>query len=334
MKIIFAILLWLCALSVIAVNDSILTTKGYTVRTIALKPDFDGIPIAVLINKPSPEYSQKAVLYLHGYNDYFFQDHIADWYLAQGYNFYALELRRYGRALLPEQKRYSLRRFTDYYEELDIAIDTIRNRHKNSFLMLNGHSMGGLISALYASDRVESKTIDLLFLNSPFFELNTGWIKRKILTPVLTFLGTFFPKMKLPVSDSPYYGHSIHKNFHGEWDYDLTLKLLQNKPDAGWLRAIRKAHKKVHKGLSVSCPILVMISDKNGNEDIWDDLIHVSDVILRVEDIIKWSPVIGKNVDIITIPNAKHDVFLSYPTVRENAFEELEKWMGKIVNSD
>ena len=330
----FFILLWIWTLPVNASGDSVLIAKGYTVRTLSLKPDFDGNPIAVLISKTCPESSQKAVLYVHGYNDYFFQDHLADWYLAQGYNFYALELRRYGRALLPDQVRYAVRRISNYYEELDMTMDTIRNGHKNTFVLLNGHSTGGLIAALYASDRSEYGTIDALFLNSPFFELNAGWITRKILTPVLSFLGGIFPKMKLPVGGSPYYGESLHQDYRGEWDYDLTLKPMRNTPRAGWLRAIRKAHKTVHKGLSVKCPVLVMRSDKSGNESGWNDLIPVTDVVLNVDDIAKWSLTLGKTVEVVTIPQAKHDIILSYPAVRSRAFDELGNWLEKITHCE
>jgi alpha-beta hydrolase superfamily lysophospholipase len=286
----------------------------------------------VLIGKPCPQPSQKAVLYVHGYNDYFFQDHLADWYLAQGYHFYALELRRYGRALLPDQVRYDARHITDYYEELDMAMDTIRNGHNNTFVLLNGHSTGGLIAALYASDRAGAATINALFLNSPFFELNAGWFTRNILSPVVAAMGSIFPKMKLPAPSSPYYCESLHKDYRGEWDFDLTLKLMHNKPRAGWLRAIRKAHRTVRRGLSVACPVLVMHSDKSGNEREWNDLIPVTDVVLNVEDIVRLSPAIGKNVEVTAIPQAKHDIILSSSAVRNHAFDELEKWMRKIEN--
>ena len=321
------LLLWVHSLQVCAVHDSLLLARGYTVRMLVLKPDFDGVPIAILMSKSCPTPSQKAILYVHGYNDYFFQDHLADWYLAQGYHFYALELRRYGRAIQPGQIPYDIRRITDYFEELDMAVDTIRNGHGNTFLLMNGHSTGGLLTALYASERANQQTINALFLNSPFFELNAGWFTRNILSPVLSCLGGIFPKMKLPVSGSSYYGESLHRNYRGEWDYDLNLKPMLNTPRAGWFRAIRKAHRTIRKGLSVQCPVLVMHSDKSGSESHWNDLIPVSDIVLNVDDIAKWSPSIGKNVAIVTIPQAKHDIILSRPDVRNHAFNELKKWL-------
>ena len=326
----FVFLLWIWTLPVSAIADSALAARGYSVRTLDLKPGFDGTSVALLISKPCLEPSQKAVLYVHGYNDYFFQHHLADWYLAQGFNFYALELRRYGRTLLPGQIRYDVRRISEYFEELDIAMDTIRNRHRNTFVLLNGHSMGGLVTALYASDRSETGTIDALFLNSPFFDLYAGWVTRNILSPVLSGLGAIFPRMKLPVSGTSFYGESLHKDYRGEWDYDLILKPMNNTPRIGWLRAIRKAHKTVRKGLSVKCPVLVMHSDKSGSDSEWNDLIPVTDVVLNVDDIAKRSLQLGKSVEIVTIPQAKHDIMLSSPAVRSRAFEALERWIQRV----
>lgn len=325
----YALCFWICSVQAYAYSDSSLLAKGYTVQMLSLEYDFDGTPVAALISKACIHRSEAAVLYVHGYNDYFFQDHLADWYLAHGYNFYALELRRYGRALLAGQTRYDVRSLTDYYEELDAAINIIRNSDGNTSVLLNGHSTGGLILSLYVSDRSGSRTVDALYLNSPFLQLNAGWFTRNIISPVFVGLGGIFPKMKLPVASSPYYGESLHRDFYGEWNYDLALKLLQNKPRAGWFRAIRKAQKKLRKGLSVECPVLVMHSDMSGSETVWNDRIPVTDVVLNVDDIKRLSPGIGRDVTIRAIARAKHDVVLSIPAVRKNALDELEKWTGE-----
>ena len=55
--------------------------------------------VATLVRRAGGETSEHAVLYLHGWNDYFFQTHVADAFSAAGFAFYALDLRRYGRSL-------------------------------------------------------------------------------------------------------------------------------------------------------------------------------------------------------------------------------------------
>lgn len=63
----------------------------------------DGPTLCVLVRKRCSSPSAKAVLYIHGYVDYFFQSHLADFYIQQGLHFYALDLRRHGRALQAHQ---------------------------------------------------------------------------------------------------------------------------------------------------------------------------------------------------------------------------------------
>jgi hypothetical protein len=46
--------------------------KDFTFQTIKLTPDYDGEAIATLISSKRNLGNRKSVLYLHGYNDYFF----------------------------------------------------------------------------------------------------------------------------------------------------------------------------------------------------------------------------------------------------------------------
>jgi alpha-beta hydrolase superfamily lysophospholipase len=68
--------------------------------TMLFQPDYDGQVTATLVrNEPLLRYATGAVIYLHGFIDDFFQRHLADAFNAASYNFYALDLRKYGRSL-------------------------------------------------------------------------------------------------------------------------------------------------------------------------------------------------------------------------------------------
>ncbi len=146
-------------------NDS------FYMRELPLAPDRFGESNAVLVYRPSDMQSKKAVLYIHGFIDYFFQWEMADFFNAHGFNFFAIDLRRYGRALHPGQKPNIIEAMEDYYEELDKAVDIIKNEVGNEFILLKGHSTGGLIASLYANDNPE--VVDAVILNSAFFELTS-----------------------------------------------------------------------------------------------------------------------------------------------------------------
>jgi len=148
--------------------------KDFFMRTLPLKPDRFGKSNATLVYKPSETNSIKAVLYIHGFIDYFFQWELAEFYNKLGYNFFAVDLRRYGRSLDNAQKPNIINAVEDYYEEINAALQIMKNELGNEYIIINGHSTGGLIASLYANDF--PKKIDALILNSPFFEFNVSAI--------------------------------------------------------------------------------------------------------------------------------------------------------------
>ena len=66
---------------------------SYLYRTIRMPNDYSGKVVCTLVKKPQLANVKQAVLYIHGYNDYFFQKQLGDSVNAHGYNFYALDLR-------------------------------------------------------------------------------------------------------------------------------------------------------------------------------------------------------------------------------------------------
>ena len=86
---------------------------GYEQRTLVMKPDYSGDVVATLVRHLTPQSTKRAVLYVHGYNDYFFQKALGDSIVRHGYSFYALDLRKYGRSILPHQDAFELRDITE-----------------------------------------------------------------------------------------------------------------------------------------------------------------------------------------------------------------------------
>ncbi|MFD0664975.1 alpha/beta hydrolase [Thermocatellispora tengchongensis] len=174
----------------------------YAARVLPMGEDHEGEVIATLVSRPAPEPSSRAVLYIHGFTDYFFQTHLADHFVAQGVNFYALDLRKYGRSLLPHQTPGVVRSLTDHFPEIDEAVRIIREEDGNESLTVNAHSTGGLIAALWA-DRVRGKgRVQGLMLNSPFLDLNVPAYLRTTADLLRNVLGRASARAVLP-SASP-----------------------------------------------------------------------------------------------------------------------------------
>ncbi|HKN42676.1 MAG TPA: alpha/beta fold hydrolase, partial [Propionibacteriaceae bacterium] len=204
--------------------------------------------VATLIRRSGPRIGSRAALYLHGWNDYFFQTHVADYLTDLGYDFYAVELRRYGRSIRPGQLRGFIANLDDYSLELDAAADLIAADHDR--LLLMGHSTGGLIAALWAARN--TGRLEGMILNSPWLDMQGSAIVRALGAPVIDALGSRAPTSIIRLPDLGFTARSLHISLGGEWDYDLTLKSRPGPPiRTGWLRAVLLGHQRVAAGLGI-----------------------------------------------------------------------------------
>jgi alpha-beta hydrolase superfamily lysophospholipase len=302
---------------------------GFWRSRLELAADKEGAVEATLVGMESGASSGRAVLYVHGFVDYFFQAHMAEAFRTAGIEFYALDLRKYGRSLRPYQTPNFCQSVDEYFEDLDEAIRTVR-AEGNDRLLLAGHSTGGLITSLYAHERRSEGTVDALFLNSPFFEFNAGRLARTAGISTLAAVGRRDPHRATPLKLSPLYGESLHKDYRGSWDYRLDWKPIKGflPITAGWVHAIHDGHVRLREGIDVGCPALVMCSSRSIDGDTWDEGIHSADAVLNVEDIRRYAHALGPEVTQISIDGGVHDLVLSAPPVREHVFVELFRWCG------
>src|SRR5687768_17866460 len=234
-------------------------------QTCAVSSDEDttvlplrGGAAATLVRRRAAANDRGAILYVHGFADYFFQEHVAEHYTAQGYDFYAVDLRGYGRSWRDGEPPNYTTDMAVYFEEIDAAIAAIREEHSRVVLM--GHSTGGLTTSLWAHERRSSELISALVLNSPWLDV----VEPPFMRQVVKLIGRIAPKAKIRANLGEAYGSAIHNSRNGEWDFDLKWKPLAGFPVlAGWIRAILIAQEKVHKGLDVRVPVLVMHSNRS-----------------------------------------------------------------------
>lgn len=301
--------------------------NGFEYRTFQMPDDYEGEVIATLVRKKSAYESNRAILYIHGFCDYFFNVEFANEMIKAGYDFYALDLRKYGRSMLQGQHPNQVRNLKEYYAEIDSAIKVIKAEGHNS-IHINAHSTGGLIVARYADARTGQNLFQSISLNSPFFDFNNSNFEENFLIPVVSSIGLIIPKIKLPKGLSGLYGESIHKDFKGEWDFNLAWKpIIAFRMDAGWLRTINKSHKKIKRGLNIKEPVIVFSSDKSYYKKQYSDDIKQSDAVLNIEEIQSLAIKLGQNVDRRRITNAMHDLSLSTKTVRKEYYAALIQWL-------
>ncbi|TQL68199.1 alpha-beta hydrolase superfamily lysophospholipase [Nocardioides albertanoniae] len=302
--------------------------EPYTVETLALEDDFEGEVVATLVKRPADEDPKGAVLYVHGFSDYFFQTEYAEWWTSRGYDFYGIDLRKYGRSLREHQSGTYVGDLAEYFDELDAAWELITGRDGHSQVVLSGHSTGGLTVSLWADER-QPEALAAMVLNSPWLDLQGSFLAREVLTPVVRGIGHRLPLRELGRDVTGFYPKSLHVDHDGEWEFDLGLKPIGSYPiRLGWLKAIRDGHARVHRGLDVKVPVLVLSSDRSSKPTEMGEDAHSTDIVLDVRQIRRWSTSIGTHVTYVAVPGAKHDVILSRPDVRKQAYAEIERWLA------
>ena len=96
----------------------------YARLTIALPADGDAVPpVCTLVRHAPPAHARAALLYVHGYNDYFFQSALGDTATRRGYAFYAIDLRDYGRSIRPGRDPFYTDDLRDYRFYANILYD-------------------------------------------------------------------------------------------------------------------------------------------------------------------------------------------------------------------
>jgi alpha-beta hydrolase superfamily lysophospholipase len=319
-------------------DDAVVDVLGepYLSETIEFPPDSEGAVVATLVSRRAGARTGHAVLYLHGFCDYFFQTNLADFYVERGYDFYALDLRKYGRSLRDHHTPNFCTDLADYFPELDEALRLIRERDGHSLVVVNGHSTGALIGAIWADARRARGTpvAEGFVMNSPWLDLAGSLAMRTVGTAAIKRLGRMQPYRIIPRSVTSLYVEGMHRDFRGEWEFDLAWKPASSFPvRAGWIAAVRRAHAALHAGIDVGAPVLVLRSARSSVPREWDDRIQSTDTVLDVRHMARWANCLGRNVTTCSIDGAMHDVTASREPARGEAFDQIDRWLRAYVES-
>ncbi len=303
--------------------------KPWVAETLPLPADDEGECVATLVHRPPAH--DAAVLQVHGFADYFFHVEHADWWADRGYDTYGLDLRKYGRSLRGHQTPTFVTDLDDYARELDEAWRRITERDGHERVVVSAHSTGGLVVALWADRRRREGRpppgLAGMVLNSPWLDMPGAWWMRTLGTQALHQLGARLPYRVIPRHVTGFYTRSLHLDHEGDHDFDLRWKPVDSFPvRAGWLRAVRLGHARLHRGIEVGCPVLVLSSARSARPAAMTEEVHGADIVLDVEQIRRWAPALGAHVTSIAVDGARHDVLLSRPEARAHVYDVLDRW--------
>lgn len=321
---------------------------GFEAIDLDLGEDDEGPLVATLVRSrptaqnlwrrwfgPLPPLHDVDVLYVHGWSDYFFQRHLAEFWTSRGARFFALDLRKYGRSIRDGQTKGYIEHLSDYDLELGLALTEMGHLSEGGSgtaarrLVLMGHSTGGLVLSLWAHRH--PGVADALILNSPWLELQLTAAGRKALAPVVGLRARLTPRdLALPQLDLGFYtraqlevGDPVEQGLiNRAWRPEQTHPVL-----GGWLNAVLEGHAGVEAGLEVGAPVCVLLSARTVFALAWKPEMLAADTVIEVDACARAALRLGASVTIERIDGALHDVFLSAPAARAEAYARLDRWV-------
>ncbi len=301
----------------------------FEARTLVLP---DGAEATLVRHTPSvgDPPARVAVLYVHGFVDYFFHRHVAEAFAQRGYAFYAVDLRGHGRSLAAHLEAGGdpnlVADLALYARDLDAAAVQVRAAGHEKLVVL-GHSTGGLAALLWAAAR--PGRVDALVLNSPWLEVNRNWLVRGPGSRLIEALGRVAPRAVVG-GLSPHYGRALHVGTGGEWDFTLAWKPHESFPArAGWIRSVRRSQRRVARGLGLQLPVLVLTSDRSGPHGRWHPELVSTDSVLNVLHTRERARHIGDDLTFVEVPGGAHDLALSPAPAREKYLSSALDWLDE-----
>ena len=311
---------------------------GYRRMTVALGPDPDGEGelFATLVRRADSGPAPRAVLAVHGFTDYFFNTELVDHLARRGFRCYGLDLHKCGRSWRHGQTPHFTTDLSRYERELLWALRMVAAENPGASVVAYGHSTGGLVVSLWLdrlhrNGAIASLGLAGLVLNSPFLDLRGPSILRTGLGAGAIRVVSKVRKTRVvrPAGRGGY-GLTLHRDYHGEFDYNLQWKPVGGFPvTAGWLRAVQRGQARLHRGLDVGVPNLILRSDHTVAETAGTEAMQRGDAVLDVDHIARWAGCIGNRQTVVPITDAKHDVFLSLPGPRAAAYRALDGWLDR-----
>lgn len=285
-------------------------------------------PVLVRLDR-QPERLRGLILHVHGYNDYFFQEHLAHFFRTEGFAFYAVEMRGAGRAMEARALPHYMDDISEPGDDIETAARALEALHPGAPLIVHAHSTGGLSAVIWAADRAVPALRGLI-LNSPLFGRREKGFKKHgaFLLPLLRRVA---PRMIVSHRGSVYSQH-LHVNGDGRWEFDTELKSPRGVPArAAWAAAVRRAQHRLSRGLHLEIPVLVARSAQTGPEDHANPDLGRQDIVVDVNAIARLAPRIGPRVTELVVQDGLHDLCLSDPEPRERFLAGVKAWLDEVA---
>ena len=299
---------------------------GYQQATIHLGHDDEGDIVATFVRRDPSKLPMSArwrrqrfalrghrlaVMYVHGWNDYFYRRHESEFWESLGIPFYAVDLRKFGRSCgmdRPWIYRGSARLCGGIQRPTRLVV---AEQGEQVRILLVATSQGGLSSVLWLNSQ-RPHHVEAVALDSPWLELQATacsaycrrpWFRRPAgrrqngdadaRSGVLRPLHRLRDRRRLGLSAPSAGGPAAF--------------LSPRRVDAGDLQCAGRGVAR----LDIRIPVLVCTSDRTMLQPTWDEAMREADSVLDITAIRQAALNLGDVVTLATIRGGLHDLSLS-----------------------
>ena len=103
---------------------------------------------------------------------------------------------------------------------------------------------------------------------------------------------------------------------------------------AGWLLAVVRGMEQLRGGLDLHLPVLTLTSDRSWLGQPYSAASDTADTVLDVAAIWPVAESLGEAAEVVTVPGARHDVYLSLPLALEQALTETTDFLDRITGAE
>jgi alpha-beta hydrolase superfamily lysophospholipase len=165
-------------------------------------------------------------------------------------------------------------------------------------------------------------------LNSPWLEFQARQLGRLAIAPLVQAGSRIDPRAQLPVVDLGFYTRAqTELGVIPTPEYREDWRPPQGFPThPGWFHAVLMGHASIAAGVDVGSPALVLLSARSTPPVRWLPEMTSTDSVLVDDEIARAALRIGSLVTVARIDGAIHDVFLSAPSPRADAYRVVADW--------
>lgn len=275
--------------------------------------------------RPAGQRAEGALLYVHGWSDYFFNLELAHFADAHGYRFYALDLPEHGRSLAGGELPGFVGSAEHYLESLGAAVAAAR-ADSGARPVLMGHSTGGLAAALYAQRSPGQLTG--LVLSSPWLVAHGGTAAGRVLEAALRPVSVRWPRQQIPLPSRGYFWRAVAKEAGGEWELREDLRPRNAFPvRLGWLHGVLEGQRLLRSGPRIELPSLLLASTTSDTGPLWRERMRERDAVLPIAPMRRAAAELCVQLEEALVEGGLHDVLLSPAPVRNEAYGRLGRWL-------